>query len=75
MRTVGLPGAQNASARLGVCELQCRDGDAAAVNRIKEVTDLKEYDVKFFLGNLYLYPTSFMIVGLWYPKRTNLLFR
>jgi hypothetical protein len=57
----------------GLCELQRRDGSEAALNRMKELANLDKYDLKFFLGNLFQYPTSFMIVGLWYPKRANLL--
>lgn len=53
----------------GLCELQRRNGDEAALNRMKELCRLDIYDLKFFLGNLFLYPTSFMIVGMWYPKR------
>lgn len=60
----------------GLCELQRREGSEAAVNRMKELCRLEAYDLKFFLGNLLQYPTSFLIVGLWYPKRvTDLLFR
>jgi hypothetical protein len=60
----------------GLCELQRRDGDEKALSRMKELCRLDIYDLKFFLGNLFLYPTSFMIVGMWYPKRVpDLLFR
>jgi len=34
----------------GLCELQRRDGSAAAVNRMKELCKLDTYDLKFFLG-------------------------
>lgn len=48
----------------------------AALNRMKDLCRLDVYDTKFFLGNLFLYPASFMIVGIWYPRRVpNLLFR
>jgi len=60
----------------GLCELQRRQGSDAAVSRMKELSKLDTYHLKFFLGNLFQYPTSFMIVGLWYPKRVpDLLFR
>lgn len=60
----------------GLCELQRRDGSEAALNRMKDLCRLDVYDAKFFLGNLFLYPASFMIVGIWYPRRVpNLLFR
>jgi len=58
-----------------VCELQRKHGDKLALEKLNELCDLSRYDLKFFLGNLFLYPHSFMIVGLWYPKRANLLFR
>jgi hypothetical protein len=57
-----------------VCELQRRQGHAAALSKFLSICDLKKYALKFFLGNLRLYPNSFMIVGLWYPLRSNLLF-
>lgn len=61
---------------LALQDAQRRDGDEAALNRMKELSRLDIYDLKFFLGNLFLYPTSFMIVGMWYPKRVqDLLFR
>lgn len=53
----------------GLCELQRRDGDEAALSRMNELCKLNIYDLKFFLGNLFLFPSSFMIVGMWYPKR------
>ncbi|MFZ3342963.1 MAG: hypothetical protein WA213_18925 [Terriglobales bacterium] len=59
----------------GLCELQRREGSEAAVNRMKELCNLKNYDLKFFLGNLFQYPTSFLIVGMWYPKRREDMFR
>jgi hypothetical protein len=59
----------------GLCELQRREGSEAAVRRMKEICNLKIYDLKFFLGNLFQYPTSFLIVGMWYPKRREDLFR
>lgn len=55
----------------GLCELQRRDGDEAALKRMKELCRLDIYDLKFFLGNLFLYPSSFIIVGMWYPKRRH----
>jgi hypothetical protein len=57
-----------------VCELQRRLGDDAALKKVREITDLSRFALRFFLGNLFLHPHNFMIVGLWYPKRANLLF-
>jgi hypothetical protein len=59
----------------GLCELQRREGSEAAVKRMKEVCNLNNHDLKFFLGNLFQYPTSFLIVGMWYPKRREDMFR
>lgn len=53
----------------GLCELQRRDGDQKALSRMKELCNLDKYDLKFFLGNLFMHPASFLIVGMWYPKR------
>ena len=59
----------------GLCELQRREGDEKALARMKELCRLDAYDLKFFLGNLFLYPASFMIVGMWYPKRRDGILR
>jgi hypothetical protein len=59
----------------GLCELQRREGGDAALNRMKELVRLDIYDLKFFLGNLYQHPASFLIIGLWYPKRRDDIFR
>ena len=52
-----------------VGELQRKQGDDAACEKVKAICDLKQYALKFFLGNLAQHPTAFTIVGLWYPKR------
>jgi hypothetical protein len=57
-----------------ISELQRREGDAKALEKLKQICDLKRYALRFYLGNLFQYPSSFTIVGLWYPKRANLLF-
>jgi hypothetical protein len=59
----------------GLCELQRRDGDEKALSRMKELCDLDKYDLKFFLGNLFMHPASFLIVGMWYPKRRDDMLR
>jgi hypothetical protein len=59
----------------GLCELQRREGSEAAVKRMAEICRLETYDLRFFLGNLFQYPTSFLIVGMWYPKRRTDMFR
>jgi hypothetical protein len=59
----------------GLCELQRREGSEAAVKKMQELCKLDSYDLKFFLGNLFQYPGSFLIVGMWYPKRRPDMFR
>jgi hypothetical protein len=59
----------------GLCELQRREGSEAAVKRMEELSRVDVYDLKFFLGNLFQYPASFLIVGMWYPKRREDMFR
>jgi hypothetical protein len=59
-----------------IAELQRREGDSKTLQKLQQILNLEEYAVRFFLGNLFQYPTSFTIVGLWYPKRArDLLFR
>jgi hypothetical protein len=58
-----------------VCELQRKHGDEQALQKLRKITDIARYDVRFFLGNLFLHPRNFMIAGLWYPRRADLLFR
>jgi hypothetical protein len=53
----------------GLCELQRREGDEKALSRMQDLCNLDKYDLKFFLGNLFMHPASFLIVGMWYPKR------
>jgi hypothetical protein len=55
----------------GLCELQRREGNEAAVNRMNGLCKHDSYDLKFFLGNLFLHPSRFTIVGMWYPKRRH----
>lgn len=59
-----------------IAELQRREGDAKTLQKLRQILDLQKYAVRFFLGNLFQYPTSFTVVGLWYPQRAEgLLFR
>jgi hypothetical protein len=54
-----------------VAELQRKVGDEKALQAVMDKCDLKKYDLRFFLGNLAQHPTSFTIVGLWYPKKNE----
>ena len=57
-----------------VCELARKSGLEAARNKVQTLLDLERYRPAFFLGNFYMYPASFAIIGLWYPRWTNRLF-
>ena len=54
-----------------VAELHRRHGDGKALKKLRQVCNVENYALKFFLGNLFLHPTAFTIVGLWYPKRSR----
>jgi hypothetical protein len=59
-----------------IAELQRREGDAKALQKLRQILDPQKYALRFFLGNLFQYPSSFTIVGLWYPQKAEgLLFR
>ena len=57
-----------------ICELCRRSGADKAMNKVSQLLDLSQYGTKFFLGNFHMYPSSFAIIGLWYPRRSHLLF-
>ena len=56
----------------GLGELARRQGPEKARQKMEALADPKKYDLKFFLGNMLAYQTTFTIVGLWYPKRKDL---
>lgn len=55
-----------------VVELQRREGIDAAIKKVQQVLNLEEYDIRFFLGNFKIHPSSFGIVGIWRPKKTKI---
>jgi hypothetical protein len=57
-----------------ICELARKNGLVAAVKKVQVLLDLESYRSAFFLGNFFMYPASFAIIGLWYPRRSNRLF-
>jgi hypothetical protein len=57
-----------------VCELARRHGLEAAKSKVQSLLDLNSYQTAFILGNFHMFPGSFAIIGLWYPRRSNLLF-
>lgn len=50
-------------------ELARREGTEKTLLKLKSVLNTSKHDVGFFLGNFRLYPTSFTIGGIWYPKK------
>lgn len=55
----------------GLGELGRREGREAARKKMEELSDLEKYELKFYLGNIYRFPQSFTVVGVWYPKRED----
>jgi len=55
----------------GLAQLVRKRGPEAGRKKVEHLADLETFELKFFLGNLRQHPTSFMIVGLWYPKRED----
>lgn len=52
----------------GLGELGRREGRSAALHKMKELANVTKYELRFYLGNIYRFPQSFTIVGVWYPK-------
>lgn len=50
-------------------------GEQKALETIREKLDLSSYDVGFFMGNLKAYPNRFAIGGIWYPKKSKLMYQ
>lgn len=57
-----------------ICELARRSGVESAKQKVEELLDLSKYKTGFFVGNIHMYPSSFVIIGLWYPKLNPMLF-
>ncbi len=52
-----------------IAELQRREGIGPALEKMRTICDLGAYDLYFYLGNMFLHPSAFLIVGLWYPQK------
>jgi hypothetical protein len=52
----------------GLLELGRRDGEEKALARMTALSDLREYDLRFYMGNFFLHQQNFGVIGLWYPK-------
>jgi hypothetical protein len=57
-----------------ICELARREGLVAAQKKVESLLDLSKYNPAFFLGNFHMFPSSFAIIGLWYPRIADRLF-
>lgn len=55
----------------GLGELGRREGREAAKQKMEKYADVEKYELRFYLGNLYRFPQSFTVVGMWYPKRVD----
>ena len=56
-----------------ICELARREGSEAAKAKVEELL-CATYRTGFMLGNFNAYRHNFAIIGLWYPKRSEMLF-
>ena len=52
----------------GLLELARREGWPQAVEKLREISDVKRKDFRLFLGNYRHRPWQFGIIGLWYPN-------
>jgi hypothetical protein len=57
-----------------ICELARKIGVEAAKAKVESLLDSDRYKTAFILGNFHMYPSSFAIIGLWYPLCSNRLF-
>ena len=57
-----------------ICELARREGLDAARLKVETLLDLSKYKTGLILGNFHMFPSSFAIIGLWYPLINPLLF-
>jgi hypothetical protein len=55
-----------------VGELQRKVGDQKALTHIRSILNLETHAIRFFLGNIFLHPNRFTIVGIWRPKRMSM---
>lgn len=55
----------------GLNELGRRDGFEAAKQKMEDIANLSKHDLHLYTGNIRRYPTTFIVIGLWYPKRED----
>ena len=57
-----------------ICELARRNGIESAIAKVKTILDSSRYKTALILGNFHMFPSSFAVIGLWYPLLSNRLF-
>lgn len=72
-RTKVCPGHTASILDWGLGELGRREGADQALQKMEEISDLNRFDLHLFLGNMKGRRHVFPIVGLWYPKRADVL--
>lgn len=56
----------------GLGQLGRKAGPNSMKQKMEDLGDLQTYDLRFFVGNMVRYPTTFLVVGVWYPKRRDM---
>lgn len=54
----------------GLLELARKTSWEKARDRLAELSDQRQHDFRLFMGNFRLHPTTFGIIGMWYPKHS-----
>lgn len=52
----------------GLMQLGRKEGWNAAVDRLVKISDLRTYEFRLFMGNMFRHQHTFTILGFWYPK-------
>ena len=43
----------------------------SAKTKLQTISDLETHDFRLFMGNMSAHPQTFVVIGLWYPKRRD----
>lgn len=54
-------------------ELIRKSGIEKALQRIRQLGDVNQFDLAFFMSNAKAYPQQFSIIGLWYPDKQEVV--
>jgi len=57
-----------------ICQLARRNGLEAARLKVESLLRSDRYNSALILGNFHMFPSSFAIIGIWYPLRNDTLF-